>query len=108
MSWIIPLAFIGIYSLCGFKQSARLAYAGPLSAFLANFQIPAFISIMWATALAISWWSIAVFVMAAIIAGISNAFLARSMGRGGLVRAQPLRAIAFTAAAFAIWIPIVL
>lgn len=101
----LVIGLIGLYCLTSFSQSVKYGKSGPISVTLEFFIIPAAISILWALALQVGWWTIAIFVIASLAGGTVNGLLIRHGGRDAAVDAQPIRALLFSVLAVAIWAP---
>src|SRR5690348_1512908 len=77
------LAVIGLFAVTCFGMVAkRKILAGPMSSWIAWFQIPAGVSLLWRLAQSIHWWTILAFVLTSLVGGIVMAAPLLRVNRG--------------------------
>ena len=84
-----------VFFLAAFAQTARSMTTNVFSSVVSVLSIPLGIAAMWRLALAVGWWSVAVFIGASLLAGGFHAMvMGRNRERVRLWRIQPFEAAA--------------
>jgi hypothetical protein len=112
MNGAVFVASFGLIALTAFGMLAKRGIlAGPISAVISIFQIPAFIALLWRLGQEVGWWTIAIFVVCSLISGVTMAPMLAAYMRGGsreametMLGVQTMAGFVFVGCAILCWI----
>jgi hypothetical protein len=112
MNVAVFIASFGLIALTAFGMLAKRGIlAGPISAVISIFQIPAFIALLWRLGQLVGWWTIAIFVVCSLISGATMAPMLGDFMRSGsresmetLLGVQTMAGFVFVGCAIACWV----
>ncbi|PMX29268.1 MULTISPECIES: hypothetical protein [unclassified Pseudomonas] len=95
---------VGLFCLIVLGTSQKFGHSGTIGVFFGVIAVPAFVSLIWRSAYAFSWWTIAIFIGLSFFVGLmAKAAAGSGEGAKTMVLTQPITGFIGTACAIGCW-----